>query len=95
MGLKTKEEYIKSIRALKPVAYMFGERLTNIVDNPRIRAGIEATGATYDLAEKPENRDLMVTTSPLINEPVSRFTLPPASIEDLVARVKVNRKVAN
>ena len=95
MGLKTKEEYIESIRALKPVAYMFGERLTNIVDNPRIRAGIEATGATYDLAEKPENRDLMVTTSPLINEPVSRFTLPPASVEDLVARVKVNRKVAN
>jgi len=95
MGLKTREEYIESIRALKPVAYMFGERLTNIVDNPRIRAGIEATGATYDLAEKPENRDLMVTTSPLINEPVSRFTLPPASVEDLVARVKVNRKVAN
>ena len=95
MGLKTKEEYIESIRALRPVAYMFGERFTNIVDNPRIRAGIEATGATYDLAEKPENRDLMVTTSPLISEPVSRFTLPPASVEDLVARVKVNRKVAN
>jgi 4-hydroxybutyryl-CoA dehydratase/vinylacetyl-CoA-Delta-isomerase len=95
MGLKTKDEYIESIRALKPVAYMFGERLTNIVDNPRIRAGIEATGATYDLAEKPENRDLMVTVSPLINEPVNRFTLPAASIEDLVARVKVNRKVAN
>jgi len=95
MGLKTKEEYIESIRALKPVAYMFGERLTNIVDNPRIRAGIEATGATYELAGMPENRDLFVTTSSLINEPVSRFTLPPSSIEDLVARVKVNRKVAN
>lgn len=95
MGLKTKEEYIESIRALKPVAYMFGERITNVVDNPRIRAGIEATGATYELANMAENRDLMVTTSPLINEPVSRFTLPPASVEDLVARVKVNRKVAN
>lgn len=38
---------------------------------------------------------LMVTTSPLINEPVSRFTLPPSTVEDLVARVKVNRRVAN
>lgn len=95
MGLKTKEEYIESIRALKPTAYMFGQRLTNIVDNPRLRAGIEATGATYELANKPENRDLMVTMSPLINEPVSRFTLPPSSVEDLVARVKVNRMVAN
>jgi 4-hydroxybutyryl-CoA dehydratase/vinylacetyl-CoA-Delta-isomerase len=95
MGLKTKEEYIESIRALKPTAYMFGERLTNVVDNPRLRAGIEATAATYELANMPENKELMVTVSPLINEPVSRFTLPPSSIEDLVARVKVNRKIAN
>ncbi len=95
MGLKTKKEYIESIAALKPTAYMFGQRLTNIIDNPRLRAGIEATGATYDMAEKEENKALFITNSPLINEPVSRFTLPPASIEDLVARVKVNRKVAN
>jgi 4-hydroxybutyryl-CoA dehydratase/vinylacetyl-CoA-Delta-isomerase len=95
MGLKTKEEYIESIRALKPTAYMFGERITNVVDNPRLRAGIEATAATYEMAQMPENRDLFVTVSPLINEPVSRFTLPPSSIDDLVARVKVNRKMAN
>ncbi|OPY83548.1 MAG: 4-hydroxybutyryl-CoA dehydratase/vinylacetyl-CoA-Delta-isomerase [Syntrophorhabdus sp. PtaU1.Bin153] len=95
MGIKTKEEYIESIRALKPTAYMFGERLTNPVDNPRIRAGIEATAATYEMANKPENKDLFIAMSPLINEPVNRFTLPPASIEDLVARVKVNRKMAN
>ena len=94
MGLKTKVEYIESIRALKPTAYMFGERITNVVDNPRLRAGIEATAATYEVAEGAF-RDLVVTTSPLINEPVNRFTLPPASIEDLVARVKVNRALGN
>ncbi len=95
MGLKTKEEYIESLRALKPTVYMFGEKITNVVDNPRIRAGIEATGATYELANMPENKALFITTSPLINEPVNRFTLPPASIPDLVARVKINRKLAN
>jgi 4-hydroxybutyryl-CoA dehydratase/vinylacetyl-CoA-Delta-isomerase len=95
MGLKTKDEYIESIRALKPTAYMFGERVTDVVDNPRLRAGIEATAATYEVAQMDEYRDLLVTTSPLINEPVSRFTLPPSSIEDLVARVKVNRKLGN
>ncbi|HOW55783.1 MAG TPA: 4-hydroxyphenylacetate 3-hydroxylase N-terminal domain-containing protein [Syntrophorhabdaceae bacterium] len=93
MGIKTKDEYIESLRSLKPVAYMFGERITDIVDNPRLRAGIEATGATYEMAEL--DPDLMITTSPLINEKVSRFTLPPGNVEDLVARVKVNRRVAN
>ncbi len=93
MGIKTKDEYIESLRSLNPVAYMFGERLTNIVDNPRLRAGIEATGATYEMAQLDPG--LMITTSPLINEPVNRFTLPPSTLEDLVARVKVNRKLAN
>ena len=95
MGLKTKDEYIESLRQLKTTAYMFGEKITNIVDNPRLRAGIEATAATYQLAEMNEYRDLLVTQSPLINEPVNRFTLPPASIEDLVARVKINRTLGN
>jgi 4-hydroxybutyryl-CoA dehydratase/vinylacetyl-CoA-Delta-isomerase len=63
----------------------------DVVDNPRLRAGIEATGATYELAEDPEYRDLIVTQSKLIDEPINRFNNPPASIADLVARVKINR----
>jgi 4-hydroxybutyryl-CoA dehydratase/vinylacetyl-CoA-Delta-isomerase len=95
MGLMTKDEYIESLRQMNPTAYMFGEKVTNVVDNPRLRAGIEATAATYEVAELDEFRDLVVTNSPLINEPINRFTLPPASIDDLVARVKLNRKLGN
>lgn len=91
MGLMTKDQYIESLRKLKPTVYMFGERVENVVDNPRLRAGIEATGATYALAEDPEYRDLIVTHSKLIDEPINRFNNPPLSIEDLVARVKINR----
>lgn len=91
MGLMTKAEYIESLRKLKPTVYMFGEMITNVVDNPRLRAGIEATGATYELAEIPEFSSMIVTHSMLINEPINRFNNPPMSIEDLVARVKINR----
>ena len=91
MGLMTKAEYIESLRKLKPTVYMFGEKIENVVDNPRLRAGIEATGATYELAEIPEYRDLIVTHSTLIDEPINRFNNPPQSIADLVARVKINR----
>ena len=95
MGLKTKNEYIESLRKMKPTVYMFGEKIENVVDNPRLRAGIEATAATYELAQMPEYRDYLVTKSPLINEAVNRFTLPPGSIQDLVARVKTNRALGN
>jgi len=95
MAVKTKNEYIESLRKMNPTVYMFGEKITDIVDNPRLRPGIEATGATYEIAELDEYKDLVITESPLINEPVNRFTLPPSSIEDLVARVKINRKLGN
>ena len=95
MGLKTKSQYIESLRKMKPTVYMFGEKIANVVDNPRLRAAIEATGATYELAEMDKYRDLIVTQSPLINEPINRFTLPPSSVEDLVARVKINRVLGN
>ncbi len=65
--------------------------MEDVVDNPRLRAGIEATGATYELAEAPEHLDLIVTHSKWIDEPINRFNNPPASIADLVARVKINR----
>ncbi len=91
MGLMTKAEYIESLRKLNPTVYMFGEKIENVLVNPRLRAGIEATGATYELAETPEYRDLIVTQSKLIDEPINRFNNPPGSIADLVARVKINR----
>lgn len=91
MAIKTFEEYIESLKKLKPTVYMFGEKIENPVDHPRIRKGINATGATYELANDERYRNLLTTTSPLIGERVNRFTLPPQSIGDLVMRVKVNR----
>ncbi|HYA94603.1 MAG TPA: 4-hydroxyphenylacetate 3-hydroxylase N-terminal domain-containing protein [Thermodesulfobacteriota bacterium] len=89
--MKTSEQYLASLRRLKPTAYMFGEKIENVVDNPRIRAGINATGATYELANHEKYKDLITTLSPLTGEHINRFTLPPQSTEDLVMRVKINR----
>jgi 4-hydroxybutyryl-CoA dehydratase/vinylacetyl-CoA-Delta-isomerase len=91
MAVKTFEQYVASLRKLRPTVYMFGEKIENVVDHPRIRAGINATGATYELAQNEKYKNLVTTLSPLTGELVNRFTLPPQSIEDLVMRVKVNR----
>ena len=95
MAVKTVEEYVESLRKLKPTAYMFGEKIENVVDNPRIRGGINSTGATYELANSEKYRDLFTTVSPFTGERINRFTLPPQSIQDLVCRVKINRALGN
>jgi 4-hydroxybutyryl-CoA dehydratase / vinylacetyl-CoA-Delta-isomerase len=89
--LKTLEEYLQSLKKLKPTVYMFGEKIDDPTSNARIRAGVNATGATYELAGDENHRELFTTISPLTGERVNRFTLPPRSIEDLVMRVKINR----
>jgi len=91
MAVKTPEQFIESLRKLKPSVYMFGEKVENPVDHPRLRAGINATAATYALANDERFRERFTTLSPLSGERINRFTLPPASIEDLVLRVKNNR----
>ena len=68
MAVKTFEQYVESLRKLKPTAYMFGEKLENVVDNPRIRGGINSTGATYELANSEKHRDLFTTVSPFTGE---------------------------
>ena len=79
MSVKTVDEYVASLRKLKPTAYMFGKKLENVVDNPRIRGGINSTGATYELANSEKHRDLFTTVSPFTGERINRFTLPPQS----------------
>ena len=91
MSIKTFDQYLESLKRLRPTVYMFGEKIENPVDHPRIRKGINATGATYELANDEKYRDLLTTVSPFAGERINRFTLPPQSIEDLVMRVKINR----
>jgi 4-hydroxybutyryl-CoA dehydratase/vinylacetyl-CoA-Delta-isomerase len=91
MPLKTFEEYIGSLKKLRPTAYMFGEKIEDPINNPRIRAGINATGATYELANEEKYRELFTANSSLTGDRVNRFTLTPQSTDDLVKRVKINR----
>lgn len=48
--MKSKEEYIQSLRKLQPEVHMFGERVKNVVDHPIIKPSMNAMAATYELA---------------------------------------------
>ena len=58
--MKTKEEYIESLRKLKPRVYVDGKLIESVPDEPSLRPGVNNVGATYEYAEKPEYRDLFV-----------------------------------
>lgn len=93
MSLKTREEYLDSLRQQKTVVYFMGERIENVVDSPYLRPHIESAAMTYHLAHDPVFQDLMVVESSLTGKKINRFTHIHQSTEDLVKKVKMMRMI--
>ena len=90
--MMTAEEYIQSLRDLRPRrVYAFGEKIEDCVSHPLIRPSINCCAMTYKLAEMPEYRELMVTSSSFTGKPVNRFCHLHQSTADLVNKVKMQR----
>ncbi|MFC2033493.1 4-hydroxyphenylacetate 3-hydroxylase family protein [Chloroflexota bacterium] len=89
--MKTKQEYIESMKKVQPELYLFGEKITNRVDHPIIRPTMECMATTYELAEKPEFQDLITATSHITGNKINRFTHIHQSIGDLVNKSKMGR----
>jgi 4-hydroxybutyryl-CoA dehydratase/vinylacetyl-CoA-Delta-isomerase len=89
--MKTKQEYIDSLRKLNMEVYMFGKKVENVVDHPIIRPSLNSLAATFEFAEKPEYEDLMTATSHLTGKKINRFTHIHQSTDDLVKKIKMQR----
>ncbi len=94
MPLKTKAEYIESLKGLNLKVYALGERIENPVDHPLFKPHVNCAAMTYQLAHEPEYEDLMAATSHLTGKKVNRFTHIHQGTEDLVKKVKMLRMIA-
>lgn len=98
MGIKTGKEYLESLRKLKPVVYIEGEKIdtstTNkVVDHPLVRPSLNTIALMYDLTNDPQYTDTLTLMSPLIGERISIFTNIPHSTQDLERKVRGIRLV--
>ena len=85
--MKTRQEYVDSLRRLNFEVYMFGERVTNIVDHPIVAPSMNAVAATYELAQG----EIMTATSHLTGKRINRFTHIHQSTNDLVTKSRMER----
>jgi aromatic ring hydroxylase len=89
MALKTSEEYVARLRRMKPNVYAHGRQIRR--DDPILEKPINTLRFTFDVVEKSEYRDLMMTTSHLTGEKINRFTGLNMSIEDLFRKQEMTR----
>jgi len=86
MALITSEEYLASVKKMKPRVYIGGKWINNLLENPVTKSMVMANAAVYDLAQDQEYREIMVAASHLTGEPVSRNLHVARSIHDLDMR---------
>lgn len=89
--MKNGQEYIESLRSLKPVVYYLGEKVDSVVDHPAFQPHVNCAALTYDLATRPEHQELLSAQSPFINDRVNRWTHIHENTGDLVKKVKALR----
>lgn len=89
--MKTREEYIESLKKLNLEVYLLGEKVEDPTEHPIIKPSMNSVAMTYELAQQPEYEDLMTVTSSLNGEKINRFTHLHQSTDDLIKKVKMQR----
>ena len=54
MALRTRREYLKSLRALRPNIYKFGELIEEVMTHPATRLIVESRARSFDVARDPK-----------------------------------------
>jgi len=87
--LRTSEQYIESLFAMRPNIHIEGKKVGR--SDPRLLPGINVISTTYDLALERRWKNLAVTRSPISSGEVSRWAYLPQSPYDLIQKQKLIR----
>lgn len=74
MSIRTKEQYLESLRQLNPAIYIGGEKVSNVVDNEYFKISLTEACKLADLANDQETRSDFTDYSELIGEEISWWT---------------------
>ena len=93
--IRTKEDYLKSLKELKTVVYYRGKKVEDVTAHPAFLPHINAAAKTYELALDPQYEDLMTATSHLTGKKINRFTHIHQNREDLIKKVQMLRLISH
>ena len=92
MAVKTREDYLAAMRAMRPNVYKFGELIEDVTTHPATKRTIESHAISFDAANDPELEDLYTTTSTFTGEKILRWNSMMQSSDDLIANMKIKRQ---
>lgn len=85
MALKTREDYLKSLKAMRPNVYKFGKLIEDVTTDPATRRTVESHARAFDAAHDPEYADAFTAVSDFTGEKILRWNGMMDSLEDIIA----------
>jgi len=93
MALKTRAEYLASLKRMRPNVFKFGERIEDVTTHPATRRVVESHARAYDAAQDPSLAGLFTTTSTWTEEKIHRHNSLMTSMEDVISNSKLKREM--
>lgn len=93
MALRTYEEYLESLRAMRPNIYKFDQLIEDVTTHPATRNTIRGHGQIYKMQSDPNDKDLFVIESHITGEPISRYLSLIRTSEDMFANSRMKRRM--
>ena len=72
MALKTYEEYVASLKKMRPNIYKWDRQIDDVTTHPATKRTVAGHGWTFRAAHDDKLREKVTTTSHLTGEPISR-----------------------
>jgi 4-hydroxybutyryl-CoA dehydratase / vinylacetyl-CoA-Delta-isomerase len=92
MGIKTREDYLASLKKIRPNIYKFGELIEDVTTHPATKRTVESHCLAYDAAHDPEWEDAYTTTSVFTGEKILRWNSMMQDSEALIANMILKRQ---
>jgi len=92
MALKTREDYLRTLRNMRSNVYKFGELIKDVTSNNATKRVVESHALNYDASHDKELENIYTTTSSLTGEKIHRWNSLMSSSDDLIANMKLKRQ---
>lgn len=89
--VRTREEYLQSLKSMRPNVYKFGELIEDVTTHPYTRKAVESHARGFDGANSAEEKDIFVTVSSLTGKEIMRQNSLMLSQEDIMNNARLKR----
>jgi len=90
--LMSADAYRESLRRLKPIVFVDGERIASVADAPQLAPGVAAVARTYEMALAGDQAPVMQARLPGFEGPVNRMIALAHDTADLLNKLEAVRR---